>query len=98
MKPIPIYLKFESEAESIPVLFSEIPVAFDENGEPTEYVRQPKYMNLDVIGTYDDGDPENPVPVEGWHVNILLLPHEDEEALEPYKLPDPATPYRVWAL
>lgn len=67
----------------------------------------PCYKNIDVIGViykatgvmlkYGDGTeyPEM-APLDGWHVNVLVLPDEDADALEPYRV-IPTNPVRVWA-
>jgi hypothetical protein len=103
----PIYLKFPSEAIANEALNESVPVAFDEAGEPTEYATRPKYVHIDTIGvmyeatgnmlTDDEGNtfPEMS-PMDGWHVNVLLAPGEDEDALTPYSV-TPESPRRVWA-
>ena len=67
----------------------------------------PRYKNIDVIGVihkptgvmlkYGDGTeyPEM-APLDGWHVNVWVLPDEDVNALEPYVV-TPTNPVRVWA-
>ena len=66
----------------------------------------PRYRNIDVIGVIhkptgamfkrEDGTeyPEM-APLDGWHVNVWLLPDEDGAALQPY-IVTPSTPSRVW--
>lgn len=64
------------------------------------------YKNIDVIGViykqtgailkYEDGT-EYPEmrPLDGWHVNVFVLPDEDTTALQPYVV-TPVNPVRVW--
>lgn len=61
----------------------------------------PNFANIDTIGVIYENqpipDPENPpepVPMEGWHVNVRLI-GEDGSALEPFKV-EPEHPRRVW--
>lgn len=76
-------LRFENKTESDSVLFDTI------EGE-----KSPRYTNLDVIGLiYHEESPDS--PEEGWYVNIAVqgdLPLE----LEPYSIPFPDQPKRVW--
>ena len=65
-----------------------------------------RYHNIDTIGviykptgatlTGEDGTeyPEMQA-IEGWHVNVWVLPEEDAAALQPYVV-TPSTPSRVW--
>lgn len=65
-----------------------------------------RYHNIDTIGviykptgatlTGEDGIeyPEMQA-IEGWHVNVLVLPDEDAIALQPYVI-TPTNPVRVW--
>lgn len=92
------YLKFASEAEAVATLYTVTPAVLDEEGAVvSEAVLQPNYRNIDVLGVlYDNADPENPVAIPGWHVNVRLLPGEDAAPLEPFKV-IPTQPRRVWA-
>ena len=84
-------IKFPDKSTSESILF---------NGET------PRYKNIDVIGvihkptgamlTNGDGTeyPEM-APLDGWHVNVFVLPDEDVNALEPYGV-TPTNPVRVW--
>lgn len=66
----------------------------------------PRYKNIDAIGViykptgvmlkYGDGTeyPEM-APLDGWHVNVLVLPNENATPLEPY-IVTPTNPVRVW--
>lgn len=66
----------------------------------------PRYKNIDTIGviykptgvmlTNSDGtEYQETQPLDGWHVNVWLLPDEDGAALQPYVV-TPSTPSRVW--
>lgn len=79
---IDYFLKFSDEAEAQTVLYAD---------------GQPNYRNIDVIGVLmNNTDPENPVAVPGWHVNVRTETPVD--ALEPFRVdPEPTTPIRVWA-
>ena len=80
------YLKFTSEAQANDVLYTLV----DEE-------KKPNYRNIDVLGTLvNNTDPENPVAVPGWHVNVRLIDGEDGTALEPFSV-IPTNPRRVWA-
>lgn len=59
---------------------------------------------LDIIGqieTIDGSDMENPVVsvLTGWHANLRAedLTPEQTAALAPITIPQPETPFRVWA-
>ena len=86
------YLKFVDEAESIPVLFTEV------DGELVK-----NYINTDVIGIiYEpapDPVPEDyvPVPYDGWYVNVRVVELEDPAPLEPFSIDPQPYPIRIWA-
>lgn len=85
------YLKFETEQQAIAVLFN--PVATEDGAE---IMLIPRYLNTDVIGLlFDEMDGEQ-IPIDGWHVNVRLVPGEDSQALEPYRV-QPTHPRRVFA-
>lgn len=78
---IDYYLKFADEAEAQSVLYQH---------------DQPLYQNIDTLGIiYDMTDSENPVPEQGWHVNVRVV-DEDGTPLDAYQV-FPVTPRRVWA-
>lgn len=78
---IDYYLKFADEAEAQSVLYQN---------------DQPLYKNIDTLGIiYDMTDSENPVPEQGWHVNVRVV-DEDGTPLDAYQV-FPVTPCRVWA-
>jgi hypothetical protein len=105
------YLKFADKAEADSVLYTEVPIAWDnsdpENSVVTETEQRPNYRNIDVLptvvatqGTYDEEGNELTAPtyVDGYHVNVRALEGEDGSALEAYAVnPAPNTPARVWA-
>ena len=86
------YLKFKDEAESIPVLFDTV------DGELVK-----KYQNTDIIGLiYPYVDPTaeeqaDPVPFDGWFVNIRTVDNEDGTPLDPYHIDPQPYPLRIWA-
>lgn len=86
------YLKFQDETSAELTLF---------DGET------PCYKNTDVIGVIykptgvmltnsDSKEYSEMVQLDGWHVNVLVLPDEDAATLEPYRV-IPTNPVRVWA-
>ena len=96
-----LYLRFTDEAQATKYLYTQVPTEYDEEGEPIAWYSQPNFANIDVIGIIYENqpipDPENPpepVPMEGWHVNVRLI-GEDGSALEPFKV-EPEHPRRVW--
>jgi hypothetical protein len=97
-----LYLRFSDESEAKSVLYTEVPTAWDEEGEPTEWEPRANFANIDVIGVITEGgewDAEGkaivePVALEGFHVNVRLV-GEDGSALEPFMV-EPEHPRRVW--
>lgn len=110
---IDYYLKFTDKAEAESVLYTVHPAVYEadmETGAPTDKViseeyTTPNYRNIDVLGVLYEKqevvDPENPpepVPMEGWHVNVRVMPGEDGEPLEAFKVnPEPQQWRRVWS-
>lgn len=96
-------LKFTDEAAAKALLYrTEGAVQADaEQGiEAVEGYEVANYRNIDVIGTIYErtgGTDEEPVmtALDGWHVNVLVLPGEDASVLEAHQV-FPATPVRVW--
>jgi hypothetical protein len=81
------YLKFSSEAEANAVLYTA-----HEDSDAT-----PNFRNIDVLGLLYTND-EEPVALDGWHVNVRTADDENGSALEAYQVtPLPTTPRRVWA-
>ena len=93
------YLKFTDEAEAQSVLYTKVPTAWDDEGEPTEFYFKPNYANIDTIGVIyqpqEDPDVE-PVPYDGWFVNVRVVSGEDAAPLEPFSIDPQPYPMRVW--
>jgi hypothetical protein len=87
-----LYLKFDSEPQANSVLYTEVPTAWDEEGNEARGNHVPNYANIDTIGIIYEGgewDEEGnvitePVALSGWHVNVRVVAGEDAEALEAY--------------
>ena len=99
---IDLYLKFIDETQAIETLYTEVPVEWDEEGEPTAWTMQANYANIDTIGIMYEAqevlDPENPpepVAIDGWHVNVRVVGSEDADVLQPFTVV-PEHPRRVW--
>lgn len=99
-----ICLKFTDEAQAKSVLYTEHPAVLDaDGGVLAEAYDTPNFHNIDIIGqiskttgeTNANGEPVM-VVLDGWHVNVFLLPGEDIATLEPF-IVTPLTPLRVWA-
>jgi len=94
-----LYLLFADEAEANSILYTEVPTEFNEEGEPIAWTTQPNYQNIDTLGILyvEQDDPEaEPVPEEGWHINVRLVEGEDGEPLYPFEV-HPVVPRRIWA-
>jgi hypothetical protein len=105
------YLKFTDESESIDNLYAkkeEVITEIDDEGNEQEVIilvpdlSKPLYANIDTIGVIYEPqeivDPENPpepIPLEGWHVNVRVVGAENAEPLQPFAVV-PASPRRVW--
>lgn len=99
-----IYLKFTDEAQAKSILYTEHPATLDTDGITiTEAYSTPNFRNIDTIGQItkltgeldDQGQPITET-LDGWHVNVFLVPDEGGTALEAYRV-YPSTPFRVWA-
>ena len=104
------FLSFEDEAAAKAVLYriEGAQEANEELGiEAKEGVEVANYMNIDTIGIIDkptgnviELEPGILIPqtrvIEGWHVNVRLMPGEDGTPLESYEV-YPNSPVRVWA-
>ena len=107
-----LYLKFTDEAQSIDVLYAkkeEVITETDDEGNEQEVITlvpdlsKPLYRNIDTIGVIyqpqDIPDPENPpepVPYDGWFVNVRVV-GENADPLMPYSIDPQPYPMRVWA-
>ena len=96
-------LKFTDEAAAKAVLYrveGAVEADAEQGIEAQEGHEVANYRNIDVIGTIYErtgGTDEEPVmtALDGWHVNVLVLPGEDASVLEAHQV-FPATPVRVW--
>ena len=86
MEYIDLYLKFNSENQANSILF-------DIQNSEGEVTKIPKYTAIDMVGIIY----KNHLPLEGFHVNIRVTASEDITDLEPFVIPEPKTPSRVWA-
>jgi hypothetical protein len=94
---IDFMLRFSTEAEATAVLYEQVAVAFDDEGNPTDYEARPRFRNIDTIGViYEHQDDAEPVALPGWHVNVRALDGEDASGLDAFEV-HPASPVRVWA-
>ena len=80
-----LYLKFANEAEM-----------------QTTFGTEEVMGNIDVIGEitlYDYTDLENVIQtkIEGWHNIKAQLSENQIDAFLPFTIPEPLTPFRVWA-
>ena len=104
-----LYLKFADKAEADSVLYTEVPIEWDntdpDNPVPTKYERVQNFRNTDILpkvvltpATFDSEGNELTPPVyeDDWFVNVRLLGNEDGSTLEPFRV-EPAHPQRVWA-
>jgi hypothetical protein len=88
---IDLCLRFSDEDAAMSVLFTE---------------GRSNYRNIDIIGLIhkptgvmllgEDGEYPEVLPVEGFHVNVRVMPDEDLFTLEPFEV-TPTNPVRVWA-
>jgi len=101
-----LYLKFESEEQADSLLYTEHPQLLDDDDNiVSDAYATPNYINIDVLGILyerqDVDDPENPpepVPLDGWHVNVRVMPFEDPTPLLEFCVdPEPQVWRRVWA-
>lgn len=93
-----LYLKFADEAQANSVLYTTDTV-LDEEGNVISETVKPNYMNIDTIGVIyqPQEDPEvEPVPYDGWHVNVRVLATEDAAPLQPFSIDPQPYPMRVW--
>ena len=87
-------LRFADEAEATAVLYTSTE---DDEGQVT---LTPNYYAIDTLGTLYERPPEplpdpyDPVPLDGWYVNVRT-PEAPE--LDAYIVdPGPVVPRRVW--
>lgn len=99
------YLKFASEEEANSVLYTITPAVTDEDGKVlAEESIKPNYANIDVLGIIYEpqaptgltDEPVDPIPLDGWHVNVRTINDENGAPLDSFKV-EPKAPRRVWA-
>ena len=101
-----LYLRFDNEAQAQDVLYTKVVTEWDytdpENPVPVEWFYRPNFANIDTIGTIyqeqDIPDPENPpepIPYDGWFVNVRVV-SENPEPLMQYSIDPEPYPMRVW--
>ena len=97
-----LYLRFDSEAQFIDVLYAKKEEIITE-GEETILVpdlTKPLYKNIDTIGIIyqpmpDPENPPEPIPYDGFFVNVRVV-NENPEPLLPYSIDPEPYPMRVW--
>jgi hypothetical protein len=93
------YLRFSDQEQATGVLYTTHPAVTDDDGNVlVEGYLTPNYANIDVLGVlYErNDDPEaEPVPLQGWHVNVRVLSGEESAILDQYAV-NPTLPRRVW--
>lgn len=100
-------LRFDSEEQAKSVLYTKVPIAWGETYRldggalPTEFMDQPNYDCIDIIGaiykpTGETDEKGNPVmaDVGGYHCNIRTAKESPE--LDPYVV-TPNNPVRIWS-
>ena len=100
---VDLCLRFPDEATANGILYTPITLGEGESEVTTPF---PNYRNIDTIGIIykptgetlqgEDGEYPEMAPVEGWHVNVRLMPDEDSTELAPFVV-TPTNPVRVWA-
>jgi len=94
-----LYLSFVDQEQADSFLYTVHPAQLDDDGVTvSEEYTTSNYANIDTLGIIyqhqDDPDVE-PIPEEGWHVNVRLLDNEDGAPLIPFQV-YPTVPRRVW--
>ena len=105
---IDYYFKFLSEEEAFQVFKNAGYTSQNEEGQ--EFVISATHSySIDLIGDIYEGgmwEPnendeiimiEEPVKIDGYHVNMRILSGDIDETLRPYIIDRPITPYRVFA-
>lgn len=102
-----LYLKFADEATATSVLYH---LEGATEGDPEQGIEPepgylvPNYQNIDTLGILytqpeiiDPENPPDPVPLDGWYVNVRVTETEDPASLESYRVdPEPQVWRRVW--
>jgi hypothetical protein len=104
---IDYYLKFSTEHQAFQTLKYAGYTSQDEEGREFVISATHSYC-VDLIGTIYEGGKwetnengeiitiEEPVKLNGYHVNIRILSGDIDECLKSYVIPNPATPYRIF--
>tara|TARA_R110002050_G_scaffold120915_1_gene239143 strand:- start:974 stop:1303 length:330 start_codon:yes stop_codon:yes gene_type:complete len=103
------YLKFSDQTEADSVLFTEVPIEWDnsdpDNPVPTKWEKRQNFKNTDILpkvveipATFDSEGNELTPPVyeEGYFANVRLLSDEDGSSMDSFKV-EPEHPQRIWA-
>ena len=104
---IDYYLRFSSQEEAFQALKEAGYTSTDENEKEFIISATHQYC-VDEIGTIYKGgkwEPnqngemitiEEPVKLDGWHINIRMLSGDIAETLRTYVIDNPKTPYRIF--
>ena len=104
---IDYYLKFSTEEEAFQAFKEAGYTSQDEEGREFVISATHSYC-VDLIGTIYEGgrwEPnengemitiEEPVKLNGYHVNVRILSGDIAENLRPYVIATPVTPYRIF--
>lgn len=95
---IDFYLKFPDETTAQSVLYTVTPQVTDQDGNVVEEEStKANFINIDVLGTLYSTpvEGEEPVALDGYHVNVRALDGEDTTELEQYAVV-PQFPRRIW--
>lgn len=103
---IDYYLRFASEEEAFQTFQEAGYTSKDENDK--EYIISATHdYCVDVVGTiYKDGKwevqgeefvtIEEPIPIEGYHVNVRILRGDISDNLRAFVINTPKSPYRIY--
>lgn len=104
---IDYYLKFSSQEEAFAALKDADYISADEEGKEFIISATHDYC-VDEVGTIYKGgkwEPnesgeivmiEEPVKLDGWHINIRILKGDIAENLREFVIDNPKTPYRIF--
>jgi len=85
-------------AEGDVVLDTKVGTTTVKDTDTTVITLEPKFANIDVVGTIYKtvAEGEEPVAYDGYHVNVRLVGSEDASTLTPFSVV-PSVPRRTWA-
>jgi hypothetical protein len=101
------YLKFSSQEEAFAALKDAGYTFADEEGKEFIISATHQYC-VDEVGTIYKGgkwEPnesgemitiEEPVKLDGWHINVRILSGDIAETLKDFVIDNPKTPYRIF--